>query len=340
MKRDYEKQLAYNLKTQYQIGIHRIEKLEAGADIHASVYQVESTSAKKYFVKIKSAQGKNTGLSVMGLLKTSGLKQMIFPVETINGDLSCQLDDAEMTVFPFVVGINGFDRDLSESQWINLGACLAKIHSLKIPESLQSDLKSEDFNPGSIRRVKALLSSVDTFEPEDKSGQDFLRLFKSRKNLIMDMLKYTETLRGVVSRQRPDLVLCHGDLHGGNVLLTHDHEFLIVDWDEPVMAPVERDLMFIGGGVGNIWNRKEEEDLFFQGYGNRELSPERLAYYRLERILLDIAEYGEELLLKDESDRDRHELFCEFSDQFDDNGVVDIAMMSWQRLSGSRSQDC
>ena len=97
--------------------------------------------------------------------------------------------------------------------------------------------------------------------------------------------------------------------------------------------------MFIGGGVGNIWNRREEEDLFFQGYGTRELSPERLAYYRLERILLDIAEYGEELLVKGGSDRDRHELFCEFSDQFNENVVVDIAMLSWKRLSGILSQD-
>ena len=335
MKREFEKQLACNLKTWYEIEMQSIDKLESGADIHASVYQVESTSAKKYFVKIKSGRGSHPGLSVMGLLKISGLKQMIFPVETIKGDLSCQIADAQMTVFPFVVGINGFDRDLSESQWIKLGACLAKIHSLKIPESLQSTLKREDFNSGSIGRVKALLSSVDTFDPEDKPGLDFLRLFKSRKNLIMDMLRYTEQLMDVVSRQKSDLVLCHGDLHGGNVLLTHDHEFFIVDWDEPVMAPVERDLMFIGGGVGNIWNRKKEEDLFFQGYGTRELSPERLAYYRLERILLDFAEYGEELLLKDVSDRDRHELFCEFSDQFNENGVVDIAMMSWQRLSGS-----
>lgn len=32
----------------------------------------------------------------------------------------------------------------------------------------------------------------------------------------------------------------------------------IVDWDEPIMAPKERDLMFIGGGVANVWNDPSE----------------------------------------------------------------------------------
>ena len=33
------------------------------------------------------------------------------------------------------------------------------------------------------------------------------------------------------------------------------HGIYIVDWDEPIMAPKERDLMFIGGGVANVWNK-------------------------------------------------------------------------------------
>jgi spectinomycin phosphotransferase len=40
--------------------------------------------------------------------------------------------------------------------------------------------------------------------------------------------------------------------HAGNVVVGADNELTIVDWDEPILAPKERDLMFIGGGVDGI----------------------------------------------------------------------------------------
>ena len=42
--------------------------------------------------------------------------------------------------------------------------------------------------------------------------------------------------------------------------------------------------MFIGDGVGGIWNSAPEEALFYQGYGQTEIHPAALAYYRFERI--------------------------------------------------------
>ena len=46
-----------------------------------------------------------------------------------------------------------------------------------------------------------------------------------------------------------EFVLCHSDVHAWNLLISTDGELYIVDWDNPILAPKERDLMFIGGGV-------------------------------------------------------------------------------------------
>jgi spectinomycin phosphotransferase len=43
-------------------------------------------------------------------------------------------------------------------------------------------------------------------------------------------------------------VVCHGDPHLGNVLIGQDERVWLIDWDETVLAPSERDLMFILGG--------------------------------------------------------------------------------------------
>jgi spectinomycin phosphotransferase len=134
-----------------------------------------------------------------------------------------------------------------------------------------------------------------------------------------------EQLAQKVQHQSAHFVLCHSDLHGGNVLIDAKNAIYIVDWDDPIMAPQERDLMFIGGGVANIWNQSHEEELFYQGYGKVKVNRELLAYYRHERIVEDIAVYGQQLLLTKTGGQDRITWYNDFVSQFDPQGVVEIA---------------
>ncbi len=123
----------------------------------------------------------------------------------------------------------------------------------------------------------------------------------------------------------PNFVLCHSDIHAGNVLLSGNDALYIVDWDEPIMAPRERDLMFIGGGVANVWNKPHEEELFYKGYGKTDVNMTLLSYYRHERIVEDIAEYAQELLSTTSGGKNRAEMYKQFVGMFEPNGVVDIA---------------
>jgi spectinomycin phosphotransferase len=59
-------------------------------------------------------------------------------------------------------------------------------------------------------------------------------------------------------------------------LVNGNNSIYIVDWDDPVMAPKERDLMFIGGGVANVWNKLHEEESFYRGYGRAEINTKLL----------------------------------------------------------------
>lgn len=130
----------------------------------------------------------------------------------------------------------------------------------------------------------------------------------------------------MAQNQPSQFVLCHSDLHGGNILLDESNALYIVDWDEPIMAPKERDLMFIGGGVANVWNKPHEVDLYYQGYGKTCVNLLLLAYYRHERIVEDIAIYGQQLLLSGAGGQDRMKWYEEFIAQFEPQGVVEIAL--------------
>ena len=111
-----------------------------------------------------------------------------------------------------------------------------------------------------------------------------------------------------------------------NKMLINGKETLyIVDWDDPILAPRERDLMFIGAGVGNVWNNSEEELLFYQGYGAVTVNRQLLAYYRADRILVDIAEYSQQLLYSCDGGEDRVIRYQHTVDMFEPRGVVDKA---------------
>ena len=61
---------------------------------------------------------------------------------------------------------------------------------------------------------------------------------------------------------------------------------------------------------------------------NREI----LAYYRHERIVEDIAAYGQELLLTTGGGENRSEMYKQFIAMFEPRGVVDIAFKTDEGL--------
>jgi spectinomycin phosphotransferase len=93
--------------------------------------------------------------------------------------------------------------------------------------------------------------------------------------------------------------VCHTDIHTNNVLLAADQQVWIVDWDETILAPRERDLMFvIGGGLRRELVAPHQEELFFQGYGTTTVDALAIAYYRYARAVSDIGYVGEQVFFR------------------------------------------
>ena len=91
--------------------------------------------------------------------------------------------------------------------------------------------------------------------------------------------------------------------------------------------------MFVGGGqFGHARSEQEEEKLFYQGYGQTQIDPIALAYYRYERIVQDIADYCQQILSTDEGGEDRETGLRQLISQFQPNHVVEIAFRSEKNL--------
>jgi spectinomycin phosphotransferase len=155
---------------------------------------------------------------------------------------------------------------------------------------------------------------------------------KSKRDHITSLIDRAEQLALELQSEPLELVLCHTDIHGGNILISNIDELFIVDWDNPIIAPKERDLMFIGGGIDDIWKTKREEAEFYEGYGKTEINLSALAYYRYERVIEDLAVICDQLLSTNEGGADREQAYRWFTSNFEPGNTIEIADKSYKLL--------
>lgn len=314
------------LNANYGISAVMLTLLPIGADMNASVYKAETESSQCYFVKLRRGHRYDMNVAILALLQASGIQQIIPPIKTTNGELTRHINDWTLTVYPFVNGQNGFCYTLTDDQWTALGQVLRKVHEFDVPLSIKGRIRKEIYSPKWREAVRLLDAHVDENLAGDETALELQAFMKAHRLVIHRLVDRAEASSKKIQEQSPEFVLCHSDIHGANVLIDENGSIFIVDWDDPIMAPKERDLMFIGGGVANVWNDSREEEFFYKGYGKTEINRTILAYYRHERIVEDIAEYGQALLLTPDGGEDRVEMFEQFKAMFEPNGVVDIAL--------------
>lgn len=321
------------LNINYGIAVNTLVFLPLGADMNASVYKAETQDGLSYFVKLKCGHHDDISLAVLELLQASGIQQIIPPIKTIDSKPTQRIDDFTLTVYPFVDGQNGFCYNLTDAQWVALGKVLRKVHELDVPLSIKDRIRKEIYSSKWREAVRSLDAHIDENLTGDETALKLQTFMKEHRAVIHRLVDRAESLSQKSQEQLPEFVLCHSDIHGGNVLIDGNGAIYIVDWDEPIMAPKERDLMFIGGGVANIWNNPREEESFYKGYGNTKINMTILAYYRHERILEDIVEYAQALLMTSREGEDRLEMYTQFMDMFEPHGVVDIAFKTDEGLN-------
>jgi spectinomycin phosphotransferase len=313
------------LNTDYGIEATTLSSLSLGADMDASVHRAQALDGTSYFVKLKRGHFHSVGITLLSLLQMAGLQHIIPPVKTIHGKPILHIKDYTLIVYPFIEGRNAFSHTMTNDQWITLGKVLRQIHEFALPQSVHDKISREMYSPKWRKAVRTMYSHFRTKHYSDEIALKLVAFMKEHDAEIYRLMDRAERLSEVLCHQTHKLVLCHSDIHGGNVLIDKSGVIYIVDWDEPIMAPKERDLMFIGGGVANVWNKLNEEDFFYKGYGKTEINKTILAYYRHERILEDIAHYCQLLLLTMSGGNDRKVMYKQFKDMFEPLGVVDIA---------------
>jgi spectinomycin phosphotransferase len=318
------------LRNAYGLNVSTISFLPLGADLNTAVYRVTTSSTTDYFLKLRSGEFNDASVSVPKYLSEQELKQVIPPIKTETGQLWTNLLPFKAILYPYVEGNNGIERSLSEQQWIELGTTMKRLHSTNIPQALTNNVKREAYSSLWRQTVKAFLGRIEHEVFEEPTAAKMGLFLKSQSEELVTLIQRTEDLAQVLQKQPLEYILCHADLHGWNMLIDKKGALYVVDWDTLLFAPKERDLMFIGAGIGDSGcTPLEEKAFFYQGYGQTNVNLAAIAYYRYERIIEDIGVYYEQIFLSDEGGEDRIQALGYLQSNFLPNGTIERANQSY-----------
>jgi spectinomycin phosphotransferase len=319
------------LRERYDLPVAAIEFLPIGNDTNAWVYRVSAEDGKAYFAKVKRGPIYLPSLAVPRYLSDQGLEQVLAPLPARMLELWQPVGDFVLSLYPFIDGRTGMAAGLSDSQWIELGMVLKRIHAPTVAAELAGKVERETFVPKFNSVVAEVQAVLDAGQFEGPVEKELAPFWKRKQTAIQHLVERATDLGRRLQDQPLEFVLCHTDFHTNNVMLDRENRLWIVDWDSPLLAPKERDLKFVvGSQPGQIEDTHVK--LFLRGYGATRIDPVAMAYFWHEWALQDIGEYGQRVFLMPGLDdaASKAKALRRFQGLFAPGNTVDGAV-AWER---------
>ena len=322
-----EERLITHLRTAYGLPIVSIEFLPLGADADTAVYRAAARDGTPYFVKLRAGAFDELSATLPAYLHKQGMAEVIAPLPSRDGRAFARFGAYAVIVYPYVAGDNGYAVPLSDSQWTAFGRAVRRLHTLPLPPNLLNRLPRIAYTTRWRDAVRQALQRAATDSFADPLAAELAAFLREHHDVTLELIERSARHAKAMQAQPRDLVLCHTDLHAGNLHITADGDLFIVDWDNPTLAPKERDLMFIGGAQGFAGRTAAEEiEHFYGGYGPVEIDPVALAYFRYERILEDIALYCDDIWSSADDGEDRRQALFYLTSNYTDDGTIATAI--------------
>jgi spectinomycin phosphotransferase len=276
-----EERLRACLQDQYGLIAVMVEFLPLGHDYDAGVYHVVSLQGRAYLLKATSRLLYEPSCLVPAYLRDQGITSIVAPVPTTSGALWTQFGEWTVILSPWIDGECSL-TGMTNAQWKEVGSIFQRIHQIRLPAlGGSSSLRKERFDPTEYARW------IRTFEAQHvhdlrsaSASQRALRSsWRAHQPTIYRAMARLQQLAEVFQSRTLPYVICHADLHARNLIRDLSGHVFVIDWDEVMLAPKERDFIFL---------RKPHAEAFFQGYTGAEVDWSLLTYYLWERVVQDL----------------------------------------------------
>ena len=238
-----------------------------------------------------------------------------------HGQYALSHDGHLLILFHWIEGRTvGFER-FSDEVLIQAATAVGTLHKSASqiewpnPPRETFDLPFEE----ALRKNLDVLPGITTADTPGKQG--LRRLLLPRKQEIVHLLTRLKELQAQMQATYKAMVICHTDLHGGNMILDDQGTLHLLDWEGACLAPPEHDLFFFA------WDERLE-DLFMPHYERAfrpiELDGDTLSFYCYRRNLEDLAEWVVRILYENRGEQ---------QDQKDLAGIVEDCISDWPYLA-------
>ncbi len=246
-----------------------LEFLPLGLDYNAGVYRVVDEQGTASLLKVTSRPLYEPQCLVPRYLNDQGITSVVAPVPTRSGGLWTRLEDWNVIVYPFIDGDTSW-TGMTDEQWKEVGTIFQRIHQVVLPPFGFESLRKETFDPTEYARwVRAFETQHAQPLGGGSASERALRSsWMAHQSTIHTVVTSLEKLAGVLQSRTLPYVICHADLHPANLLRDHAGHVFVIDWDEVMLAPKERDFLFVKESSADS-ESLPGTPAFFQGYGVR-----------------------------------------------------------------------
>jgi len=283
------------LQGAWDLRVRDVEFLPLGED--GGAYRVHGEDGRRFHLKLvqpgPSADRICHGfhLSLVRQLRERGVVAVPEVIPTRSGSLWARLGDALLLLGPWIdaPAIPPM-RILPEPVRLPLARAVGALHAAT-PHLDLTAAPVEDFEIPFDAELRASLAGLEPGAPE--ALRRSVGPWRGRIETELDALHAVRERSLAIA---PPAVLCHTDLHGGNLLFDAQQTLWVLDWDGARLAPCEQDL----AGATNAHVPRGEFSGFIAAYrercGGRALEPDLFEFYFRRRCLEDLELFLSSLL--------------------------------------------
>jgi hypothetical protein len=285
-------------------------------------YRVRCSWGRDYFLKLwgDNRQGRPVRdrldeiLPVVHELFTRELvANLPAPIPAASGALWAGFGEYALALYPFLEGqpISLDTAQVPAGVTWQIAETMAGLH--RAAPLLSAPLpRRSAFEIGFIPEMRRGLAELSSIGPRRPPAHLRLRsaLLPVQEGLLAELGRLLRLREQAISAA-PQLVLCHTDMGGNNVLVDPGGRVSILDWDDLILAPPEQDLHeYRGEGFAGFLS------LYRQAGGVPGLSLLQFEFYLLRRYLADLADWLLRILYagnspeQDESDLAGIQTYC------------------------------